>query len=324
VANPQIQLRPKTHNSDFKQPSPNFGFAWNPDFENGFLGKIAGGSNLVIRGGFAVNHYDEGWIPWENVSTGSLSNQSVCLNPGFGPGLLVPGSISFDPTGASFPTPPNTLPASFQLPMAEAALTFTRDGVLSTVDPKIRSPYIQNCTFGFERKLTGNWALDVNYVGNHSVHMWAAYDLNEVNIFENGFLQGFKNAQLNLAASNATTFAGANPTPILSQAYAGPACGDDLPEPQQHLPRSDRESGSAGGGNHTESHSLLQPGGQHVFALRDSGICRRRSGSDANRVPDQHVPAQSVFRRSGPYAPVGSRERVVQRAADSGEASRGP
>ena len=227
VANPQLQLRPQTYNQDYKQPSPNFGFAWNPDFENGFLGKLAGGSNLVIRGGFAINHYDEGWIPWENVSTGSLSNQSVYLNPG----QFTPGSISFDPTGASFPIAPNTLPTSFQLPLAESALTFTRDGVFSSVNPNIRAPYIENWTFGFERKMGRNWALDVNYVGNHSVHMWAAYDINEVNIFENGFLQDFKNAQLNLTASGGTTFAGSNPTPILSQAFAGQPVGTTFQSP---------------------------------------------------------------------------------------------
>ncbi len=67
----------------------------------------------------------------------------------------------------------------------------------------------------------------MNYVGNHSVHMWEAYDINEVNIFQNvsgfdSFLQDFQNAQLNLAASGGTTFAGANPTPILTQAFGGP------------------------------------------------------------------------------------------------------
>ena len=83
----------------FKQPAPNFGFAWNPDFENGLLSKLAGGSSLVIRGAFGVNHYDEGWIPWENVATGSISNQTVSLNPG----QFVPGTIAFDPVGTSLP-----------------------------------------------------------------------------------------------------------------------------------------------------------------------------------------------------------------------------
>ncbi len=229
--NPQLQLRPQSYTGDYKQPAPNFGFAWNPDFTDGFLGKLAGGSNLVIRGGFAVSHYDEGWIPWENVATGSLSNQTVSLNPG----QFVPGSIAFDPTGASLP-PLNSVPASFSLPMSESALTFTRDGVFSTVDPNIRTPYIENWTFGFERKFGGNWALDVNYVGNHSVHMWEAYDLNEVNIFQNvsgfdSFLTDFQNAQLNLAASGGTSFAGANPTPILTQAFAGQPVGSTFQNP---------------------------------------------------------------------------------------------
>ena len=133
---PQLQLRPQPYKGDYKQPAPNLGFAWNPDFQDGILGKIAGGGNLVIRGGFAVSHYDEGWIPWENVATGSISNQSVSLNPGQFPA----GSISFDPSGASLP-PLNSVPVNgFQLPLSEAALTFTSDGVFSTVDPKSALP----------------------------------------------------------------------------------------------------------------------------------------------------------------------------------------
>jgi carboxypeptidase family protein len=229
--NPQLQLRPSSYTGDFKQPAPNVGFAWNPDFKTGWLQKLAGKDNLVIRGGFAVNHYDEGWIPWENVATGSLSNQTVSLNPG----QFSPGSISFDPVGASLPAL-NSVPGSFSLPIPQAALTFTRDGVFSTVDPKIRTPYIENWTLGFERALTGNWALDVNYVGNHSVHMWEAFDLNEVNIFQNvkgldSFLQDFQAAQQNLTASGGTSFAGPNPTPILTQAFAGQPVGSTFQNP---------------------------------------------------------------------------------------------
>jgi hypothetical protein len=228
--NPQLQLRPSAYSGDYKQPAPNFGFAWNPYFSDGWLKRVSGGDNLVIRGGFAINRYDEGWIPWENVATGSLSNQSVYLNPG----QFAPGSITFDPVGSSLP-PLNSIPGSFSLPIPEAALTFTRDGNFSTVDPKIRTPYIENWTFGFERKI-GNWALDLNYVGNHSVHMWEAFDINEVNIFQNvngltSFLQDFQNAQKNFNASGGTTFAGPNPTPILSQAFAGQPVGSTFQNP---------------------------------------------------------------------------------------------
>ncbi|HEX5423808.1 MAG TPA: hypothetical protein VFW94_09690, partial [Candidatus Acidoferrales bacterium] len=76
-----------------------------------------------------------------------------------------------------------------------------------------------------------DWAVDINYVGNHSVHNYMLYDLNEVNIFENGFLQEFQNAQLNLTASGGTSFAGPNPTPILSQAFAGQPLGSTFENP---------------------------------------------------------------------------------------------
>jgi hypothetical protein len=226
VANPQIELRTQPYSGDKKQPAPNFGFAWNPVFENGILGKLTGGGSLVIRGAAAVSHYDEGWTSWEQAATGPLFNESVFLNAG----QFSPGSISFDPTGASLP-PLHTIPPNgFQLPVPEAALTFTGpvSGAFSTVNPKIRSPYVENWTFGVERKLPGNWVIEMNYVGNHSVHMWELYDLNEVNIFQNisgfdSFVQDFKNAQLNFSTSGGTTFAGPAPTPILTQAFAGSA-----------------------------------------------------------------------------------------------------
>jgi hypothetical protein len=120
--------------------------------------------------------------------------------------------------------------------MPEANLTFTPDGFISTVDPNIRNPYIENWTIGFQRKIGGNWAFEANYVGNHAVHMWAAYDVNEVNIFQNvsgfdSFLQDFQNAQLNFSASGGTTFSGANPTPILTQAFGGSGSAAPFSDP---------------------------------------------------------------------------------------------
>ena len=38
-------------------------------------------------------------------------------------------------------------------------------------------------------------AFEIRYVGNRGVKLWRAVDFNEVNIFENGFLQEFNNAK---------------------------------------------------------------------------------------------------------------------------------
>ncbi len=224
--NPQITLRPQPYNGNYKQPAPRFGLAWNPDYENGILGKLMGRGKTVVRGGYAINYYDEGTIPWESVAAGGLASDSYFFNQGSGTGLFAPGSISFDPTNppiSSINSFPNT-GGKFVTPLPESGFTFTGLGAFGTVNPHIHTPYIQNWSFGIQRQLPGNWVVEANYVGNHAVHMWMAYDINEVNIFQNtpgftSFLSDFKNAQANFAASGGATFAGPNSTPILTQAF---------------------------------------------------------------------------------------------------------
>ncbi len=94
------------------------------------------------------------------------------------------------------------------------------------MNPNLKSPYIENWNFGVQRKLPGNFVFEANYVGNHSVHMWTVYDLNEISVIGNGFLPDFQNAQKNLAMNGGASFAdnGTNPTPIIDQAF-GPSSG---------------------------------------------------------------------------------------------------
>ncbi len=67
----------------------------------------------------------------------------------------------------------------------------------------------------------------MRYSANHAVKLYRAVDFNEVNIFENGFLNEFKNAQANLAARGGTSFApgcaGCVPLPIFSAFFGGTA-----------------------------------------------------------------------------------------------------
>lgn len=232
VANPQIDLRPSPYSADLKEPAPNFGFAWNPDLTDGFLGKLAGGSKLVIRGGAAITHYDEGWTTFEQATLFSNPGATQINYINAGPPTGTPsgefpaGSLSL---GGTAPTL-NTFPGTFTFPAPESEFTFGNQ-TFATVDPNLRTPYIENWYFGLQRQFAGNTVLEVNYVGNHSVHMWMNNDLNEVNIFENGFLGQFKAAQANLAANtqaNANNCSGSgtcsfegspSSTPILEQAF---------------------------------------------------------------------------------------------------------
>jgi hypothetical protein len=226
VQNPQIALRPAPFSGDMREPAPNIGFAWNPTFnEGGLLDKLAGGNKLVLRGGAAITWYDEGWTTVEQATEYSNpgDTQVAYLEPGpttnTPPGEFAAGSLAL---GAS-PTL-NVSPTSFSFPVPESGFTFAGQP-FGTIDPHIRSPYIENWYFGIQRQLPGNTVIEVNYVANHSVHEWQNYDLNEVNIFENGFLSEFKQAQANLAANGGTSFAdntgasGVTALPIEDQAF---------------------------------------------------------------------------------------------------------
>ncbi|HEX3985388.1 MAG TPA: carboxypeptidase-like regulatory domain-containing protein [Acidobacteriaceae bacterium] len=225
VQNPQVYLRPSPYSADLKEPSPNVGFAWNPDFAGGFLGKLAGGNKLVIRGGAAVTHYDEGWITFEQATLYSNPGATQLNYLNAGPPTNTPagefpaGSLTLGSTPAL-----NTFPSTFSFPVPESDFTFGGQP-FATVDPNIRTPYIENWYFGIQRQIPGNSVVEVNYVGNHSIHMWMNYDLNEVNIFENGFLPEFRNAQANLAANGGSSFAdntgssGVSNLPMMDQAF---------------------------------------------------------------------------------------------------------
>ena len=225
--NPTFNLRPHPYSADMKEPAPNFGFAWNPNFENGLLGKLLGGSDTVIRGGASISFFDEGWTTVENsFYTNPGGTQSVFLEPGNLSGQFAPGSLTL---GGTIPAL-NSFPSNFKnaFPLPESDFTFAGQN-LDTIDPNIRSPYTESWNFGVQRKLPGNNVFEVDYVGNHAVRLWLQYDLNEVNIFENGFLNQFKTAQGNLVANGGTTFSdntgntGVTPTPIFDTAFTGQA-----------------------------------------------------------------------------------------------------
>ncbi len=189
VINPQVLLQPNPYKGDFVNLAPNVGVVWNPDKPEGWLGALLGKG--TYRASFGVNYYDEGLINFQTAAgNGPGLLQSLTLNPGQ-PGFA-PGGLTLQS-----PLPPFLVnPTEFAFPVAQSLFTFSRGH--STIDPDIRSPYVNNWNIGYQRELWTNAAVEVSYVGNRGHNLWRAYDINEVNIFENGFLQEFKNAQRNL------------------------------------------------------------------------------------------------------------------------------
>jgi hypothetical protein len=137
--------------------------------------------------------------------------------PGFNPGALnVSGTLPAL----------NTFPSGFSPPFAQSLFTFGGNRLASTL-PDLRTPYVTNWSFGIQRELGKRVVVEARYVGNKGTHIWHAFNQNETNIFENGFLQEFVNAQNNLSINSAAGvnsfanrgLAGQVPLPIFQTAF---------------------------------------------------------------------------------------------------------
>ena len=201
-------------NNDWNNFAPFFGFAYSPDFKSGFLAKVFGPTGTSsFRGGYSISYLHDGFTVVSNaLGTGTT-------NPG-----LIQTATNPNPTGVltasgvPLPTP------SFVMPITDRQnFLVNPNNSLWAITPDLRIPYVQQWSFGYEREVTRNMAFEIRYVANHAVKVWRANNFNEINIFENGFLNEFLNAQKNLAARGGTSFApgcaGCVPLPIFDKFF---------------------------------------------------------------------------------------------------------
>jgi hypothetical protein len=204
------------YNNDNNNLAPFIGFAYSPNFEKGFMRWLFGSEGKSsIRAGFSISYLRDGFTVVSNaLGTGTT-------NPG-----LIQTATSQTPTGVLTSTGVPVPTPVFKMPITdlENSLVNPNNG-LWTFDPNLRVPYVQQWSLGFEREIMPNTALEFRYMGNHAVKIFRAMNYNEVNIFENGFLQEFLNAQKNLAINNGTSFApgaaGTIPLPIFTTLFTG-------------------------------------------------------------------------------------------------------
>ncbi len=196
---PSIGQRSVTYSPDHINPSPNIGFAWNPDGGEGLLGRLIGHNRTVIRASYSINFFDEGLNDyyWVNTNAGNWQQISAGSGAQFTAGAL--NLQSPDPTFLVAPT-------AFTPPFTEGQFAFQNYNVGTTKGqsngsglPEMKNPYVQQWTIGIQREITRSTVVEVRYVGNKTTHKWHLYGVQEDNVFENGFLKEFQNAQNNLA-----------------------------------------------------------------------------------------------------------------------------
>ncbi|MFN0110258.1 MAG: carboxypeptidase regulatory-like domain-containing protein [Blastocatellia bacterium] len=203
--NPTLQAGRVPFNTDWKNFAPNFGLAWNPNKTDGWMGKLLGGQKTVFRASYSTIVYDEG-TQFFAANLGGNAGKTIAatqLIPGVAGATNLPAFYTLNDIVNNPLTVANFAFATteYKKTINQADQTFVR--TIAGFDPTLRAPYTQNYTFGIQRELWKNTSVEVRYVGNQSRLAWRTSNLNEVNIFENGFLTEFKNAQRNLQINQA-------------------------------------------------------------------------------------------------------------------------
>lgn len=213
--------------------APSIGLAWTPNLEGSLFKWILGGpGKSVFRAGYSISYTREGTNNFFSIAGGnpgyfgSLFNTATDTN---GPGEFVAGSVML---ASGFIPNVDVSPSSFGGDFAVNPLT--GDSV-NVFDPNLRTPYVQSWQIGWQREITPSTVVEVRYVGNHGTGLWRQFNLNEINIFENGFLTEFNNARNNLAICRATAgctvrysnqgLAGQVAVPIMTAAFTGSTAG---------------------------------------------------------------------------------------------------
>jgi hypothetical protein len=231
--NPTVAER-QPYQNWYVAPQPSLGVAWTPRSENGIVQKLLGSEGTVIRSSFSVKRFT---VPyqyfWNNASDyGGFYYQfySTTARNVSGVGSFAPGSLSLGQ-----PLPPFLVqPAAYEKVASESEFTFNNSQFTNGSNGMkfdIAQPRTMTWTFGIQRHLGRSRALEVRFNGNRTPKQWISLNLNEVNIFENGFLDEFKKAQNNLKINGGNSFANLNPAagtvplPILTSAFTGSAAG---------------------------------------------------------------------------------------------------
>lgn len=164
------------YKDDWNNFAPSFSFAWDPSGE----GKTS------VRGGYGISYViDNNITTIDNASNRGGFTRTVTLNninARIGTGV---------PTIA---TPTLTLPFVARDIFSTTDPTFA----IFTIDPDLKTPYVQQWNLGVQHQVLGDMVAEVRYVGNRGIKLTRGVDINQQRIFNGGFFDDFLRARFNL------------------------------------------------------------------------------------------------------------------------------
>ena len=181
--------------TDWNNLGPNLGVAWRPNVQGGWLRSLLGDpEQATLRGGYSVTYGFERMDRFTGLYGGNPGGTTVAsrnYTTGFPIGQAPLLFREQDRLG----------PPAFQAAPNYPILATTANSV-NLFDPNIRTPYVHQWSAGFQRSIGRDMAFEVRYIGNRNMQAWTTENWNsEETIFENEFINEFRQAQANLAAN---------------------------------------------------------------------------------------------------------------------------
>jgi hypothetical protein len=150
------------------------------------LGKLLGPDKTVIRTGWSLRNFAAGaqnfWAFASNAGAFFFEQGNLTTDTSGAPGTFQPGSLTLGQ-----PLPAYGLFPQTWAPNLPASTLSCGQNQFYAMNPNIRSPYVEQWNFGLRRQIGSGSVFEVRYVGNLGMHTWLSYNLNKVNVFENGF-----------------------------------------------------------------------------------------------------------------------------------------
>ncbi len=172
-------------NTRYTNFAPSIGVAWQPT------------SKTALRAGYSISFVRDTLTIISNVTTSNLGlHTGVAVSPSAGDSLAVLNSN----VNQVLPPPP------FAVPQAQnknflASFTSAGGSGIYAIDPNLRTPYVQQWSFGIQREISQATALEVRYVGNHATGMYRGNDLSQPDVTP-ALLSEFQQAKTNLDVCN--------------------------------------------------------------------------------------------------------------------------
>ncbi len=163
--------------SDLNNWSPSIGLAWDP----------WGDGKTSIRANYRLAS--------DRINTFVLSSAIYNNIPGVTLGVV---NTEFGQTGGPGKTGgrirdgiPSVAPPSTLIPQAQLQPAAFGSGTITVVDPAFQSPATNQWGLDIQREIGKNIVVDVAYIGRRASHLFGAYNIGQVDIFNNGFLNEY-------------------------------------------------------------------------------------------------------------------------------------